>query len=277
MRNNFKKIFNNKDSSLVPASIFLDNGILYAELNNVQKREYHENKINKFIHEFNLVVKNMEDDAQKECNNNRAYGGIIRAKKSKVAPDLTKKLIILAWEEIGGNSNKLFFGARRIEKRIEEEYVNNLLFEKIKQKIKNYQSRFLYKLPPDILLYTNIDGAPITYIECKAYMENAMLKRVLFDCEVAQKMYPKIDFFLFQLESFLGGDYCELKEEKDTFGSFATRTILSMKPNINLRIFTYLYGERDMKKPINKFHKSLLKETLEKVIVMFKEYLEKYL
>jgi len=44
-------------------------------------------------------------------------------------------------------------------------------------------------------------------IECKAYTENAMLKRILVDFTLLKSIVPKANCVLLQLESQLTGDY----------------------------------------------------------------------
>ena len=137
-------------------------------------------------------------------------------------------------------------------------------------------NKYFYGLPPDILVNIDIDLEPKMYIECKAYTENAMLKRILFDCAVAKRMHPDILFMLFQLESHLGGDYKDLKKESETVGSYSTRAILSLS-DIDLRIVTLLKGERSIQNPIHKKFKPLEWENLEKILEVLKLQLKNFL
>lgn len=112
-------------------------------------------------------------------------------------------------------------------------------------------------------------------IECKAYTENAMLKRILFDAVLAKEAYGVSRYYLVQLESQLGGDYCELKEP--TYGSPASHALMS-HVDVDLTIITLLKGERDINRPIHKkeFFKKLTPEILENTIEKFATALEPY-
>ncbi len=114
-------------------------------------------------------------------------------------------------------------------------------------------------------------------IECKAYTENAMLKRILVDFKLLKTLYPNIGCYLFQLESQLGGDYSELNEK--TYGSAPTHTLLSYFPDVNLNIFTFLKGERKVDEPIHKhqYFKPLEESTILRAIQILSNDLRKYL
>ncbi len=87
-------------------------------------------------------------------------------------------------------------------------------------------------------------------IECKAYTENAMIKRILVDFHLLKTKAPDMRCYLFQLENQLGGDYSKvLKKPK---GSAPTHTLMSYFNNVDLRIITLLEGERKVDRPINK-------------------------
>jgi hypothetical protein len=103
-------------------------------------------------------------------------------------------------------------------------------------------------------------------IECKAYAENAMIKRILFDFHLLKTLYPNISCYLFQLESQLGGDYSKLPDI--VYGATSTHSIMSYFEDVNLNIFTFLEGERNINKPIHKNFKQLKKETIEIAIEM---------
>ena len=82
---------------------------------------------------------------------------------------------------------------------------------------------------------------------------------------------------MFQLESQLGGDYCELKEI--TFGSKPTHTLMSYFPEVKLNIVTFLKGERKVDEPIHKeeYFKPLEKIQIEKAVSLLANDLRKYL
>jgi hypothetical protein len=113
-------------------------------------------------------------------------------------------------------------------------------------------------------------------VECKAYTENAMMKRILVDFTLLKKAYPKLKFVLVQLESQLGGDYSS-KLCKNPLGSFPTHTLLSHF-DVDLTIITLLKGERDITRPIHKkeFFKPLTKENLESAIEVIRSLLKEF-
>jgi hypothetical protein len=113
-------------------------------------------------------------------------------------------------------------------------------------------------------------------IECKAFTENAMLKRILVDFTLLKTIYPNLSCCLFQLESQLTGDYSEIKKTI-IYGSHSTHTLLSYF-DVDLNIFTLLEGERKVDEPIHKkdYFKPLEKKYLIKTIEKISEILNEY-
>jgi len=112
-------------------------------------------------------------------------------------------------------------------------------------------------------------------MECKAYTENAMFKRILVDFTLFKQVYPDLSFVLLQLESQLGGDYSSRKSIK--YGSPSTHTLLSYF-DIDLNILTLLEGERKVDQPIHKpaYYKSLRAESLLTALEVIKNLLISY-
>jgi hypothetical protein len=142
-------------------------------------------------------------------------------------------------------------------------YVEYMEDSETKAYIERNLRDYVYSYTPDVLVL--IDDAPVVEIECKAYTENAMLKRILVDATLTKQRYPHMKFVLFQLESQLGGDFSELREK--TLGSPSTHTLLSYF-DVDLHIVTLLKGERKVDQPIHKkrFFKPLTKQNLELAI-----------
>lgn len=113
-------------------------------------------------------------------------------------------------------------------------------------------------------------------IECKAYTENAMLKRILVDFTLFKNVIPNIKCVLLQLESQLTGDHSQPRN-KITYGSHSTHTLLSYF-DIDLNIITLLEGERKVDKPIHnsQYYKELKKEILENGIEVIKNLLSEF-
>ncbi|HOM05359.1 MAG TPA: restriction endonuclease, partial [Candidatus Kapabacteria bacterium] len=133
---------------------------------------------------------------------------------------------------------------------------------------------YYYGLKTDV--HVSIDNKLVMGIECKAYTENAMLKRILVDFTLFKNVIPNIKCVLLQLESQLTGDYSQPRN-KITYGSHSTHTLLSYF-DIDLNIITLLEGERKVDKPIHnsQYYKELKKEILENGIEVIKNLLSEF-
>jgi hypothetical protein len=232
-----------------------------------------EDKINQLIKDYNTVVKVIDKEA-KDDTSERAYGGIVRATKGKLQEHITEEIVKIAWEELGGDTNRVSIDSKKHKIPINLSYVNNKISDKeIKKYILDNIDDYYYGLSVDKQVY--IDEKFVLGIECKAYTENSMLKRILVDFYLLKTKFPNISSYLFQLESQLGGDYSELN--KKTFGSHSTHTLLSYFENVELKIITFIRGERKVNKPIHKYFKPIEKEQLIFAVNVIKEDLKKYL
>jgi hypothetical protein len=226
--------------------------------------------IQKLIDEYTTVVKIVDKDAQ--SNQERAYGGVIRSVKGKLQEHLTEEIIKLAWKSLGGSEERLEINSNKIDIPILKEYVDGIKDDEIKNYILSNLLDYTYKLSVDKHIF--IDGKFVLGIECKAYTENAMLKRILVDFRLLKTQFPNLKCYHFQLESQLGGDYSELNNK--TYGSPSTHTLLSYFKDVDLKIFTFLKGERMVDKPIHKHFKPLefmqVKKAIELIASELKEY-----
>lgn len=232
------------------------------------------NKINKLIRTYEDVIKIVDKDAA-ENEEGRAYGGIIRSVKGKLQEHITEEIVKIAWENIGGDPKRLEINSVKLKIPIQDDYVRNLQDMEIKNYLLSNIENYYYGLSVDKQIF--IDKHFVLGIECKAYTENAMLKRILVDFSLLKKNHPDISCYLFQLESQLGGDYSELKEI--TFGSTSTHTLMSYFPEVKLNIFTFIKGERKVDQPIHKsdYFKPLEKKQIEKAIQLLEKDLSKYI
>jgi hypothetical protein len=223
--------------------------------------------LNWLINEYEATMDNLERRARE--TRTRAYGGLIRAEKGRLVEKMAKKLIELAWEDLGNDPARLSYKQQRVKIPLREDYLERIKSEEIRDYIKKNIKKFYYPLKTDIHLY--IDDEFRVAVECKAYTENAMLKRILVDFTLLKQVFPRISFVLFQLESQLGGDY---STPKPLFGSPSTHTLLSYF-DIDLHIITLLEGERQVDKPIHKmeYHKPLHLERLQSALNIFKSLL----
>ncbi|MDI6814779.1 MAG: hypothetical protein QMC90_01660 [Dehalococcoidales bacterium] len=171
-----------------------------------------------FISYYDLKIKEMQ---------NITYGGSLRALKGSLVESLRENMVKQAWKDVGGNQERLSIGRR-------------MYYFRDKRKNK-------YGLSQDRQVF--IDEQLRLSIECKAYAELAMYKRIIVDCHILQSRFPDLSFCLFQLESMLGGDYAENPAHPK--GSPGVHVINSFFPHIKLEIITLLDGERRIDQPIH--------------------------
>jgi len=217
-----------------------------------------DNEINKIISAYDYVVKGIDDKAS--ISTERAYGGILRSNKGTLVEDIARELVHLSWKNMELKSDRISTVRVPIKINIEDGYVDRIKNEAVRNYITKNIKDYSYSYKPDVLV--TIDNKPVITIECKAYTENAMLKRILVDFTLVKSVYPNMKFILFQLESQLGGDYSELIETP--LGSTSTHTLLSHF-DIDLEIITLLMGERKVDKPIHKadYYKPLTSEAIQ--------------
>lgn len=229
-------------------------------------------KIDEITTTYQNVIKVVDNDATE--NEDRAYGGVVRSVKGKLQEYITEEIIKIAWESIGRESSRLTINSGKQYIPIRKGYVMQIEDKEVKQYILSNISDYFFGLSVDKQVY--IDKKLVIGIECKAYTENAMIKRILVDFSLLKTVFSDIICYLFQLESQLGGDYCELNEI--TFGSKSTHTLMSYFTEVKLKIFTFLEGERKVDKPIHKqgYFKSLEKMQVEKAISMLATDLQKF-
>jgi hypothetical protein len=232
------------------------------------------NEINEIVEAYNKLVLGIEKEATSN-QVSRAYGGIIRAGKGKLVESIAKEMILIAWQSLKGDTKRIEFRTKKIKIPINMGYINSLKDQKIKNYLLRNVKKCYYLQKSDLHVY--IDDKFVMAVECKAFTENAMMKRILVDFSLLKKVYPKLKFLLVQLESQLGGDYSS-KLCKHPLGSFSTHTLLSYF-DVDITIITLLEGERDIKRPIHKleFFKPLKKENLKNAIKIIKTLLKEYI
>ncbi|MBC7328101.1 restriction endonuclease [bacterium] len=215
-----------------------------------------EKELREIQEEYERVIRGVEKEAQ--TSKGRAYGGFIRAEKGKLVEKIGKDLIRIAWRSLSYDEDILKFENKIIKIPIREGYIEKVSSLEVREYIKKHIKKFYYPLKPDIQVVIKNELA--IALECKAYTENAMLKRILVVFTLLKQVHPKLAFVLLQLESQLGGDYSSPGSLK--YGSPSTHTLLSYF-DIDLNIITLLEGERRIDRPIHKpeFYKPL---TIEK-------------
>ncbi len=131
---------------------------------------------NEFINYYDDKIREMQSITS---------GGRLRALKGKLVETLCENMLKQAWQDIGGSPERISIDRRKYY---------------FKDKNGNR-----YGLSQDRQVY--IDEEFRLSIECKAYAELAMYKRIMVDSHILQSRFPDLSFCLFQLESMLGGDY----------------------------------------------------------------------
>lgn len=231
-----------------------------------------ETKLNMLIAAYNKLVKGIDHIAL--MNSDRAYGGIIRAGKGKLVESITSNLVEIAWTDIlHQETTRMEINKKKMPIGINNDYISRISDPKVRNYVETNRDSLIYKFGTDVQVF--IDGQLVLPIECKAYSENAMLKRILFDALLMKEAVGINTYFLVQLESQLGGDYSELNDI--TYGSPATHALLS-HADVELKIITLLKGERKVNRPIHKaeYYKELKIEELLKAVNTFAHALKKY-
>ena len=182
-------------------------------------------------------------------------GGTLRSLKGTLVETMAEEMVLLVWKNIGGKTSPL---------------QNHKTKYPISDRMGN-----VYKLSQDKQVY--IDDKFVLSIECKAYAEVAMYKRILVDAFLLKKHFPKLKFCLFQLESMLGGDYSIAVDHPN--GSPSVKVLEHHFPNLDIEIITILDGERNIKGEIHKkqFYKPLRPERLDHAIKYFERALKEHL
>src|SRR5487761_1958634 len=204
-------------------------------------------RLDDLIETYHRTTEVMEYGAAKAVKEDgRAYGGFIRATKGKLQEYISNDLIHIAWNvELAKDPKRLSVNSDKIRIPLKLEYVGMIRDRTIKDYILSNIQRYYYGLSVDKHVF--IDEKMILGIECKAYTENAMIKRILVDFHLLKTKVPNLLCYLFQLESQLGGDYSS--EAKNPKGSAPTHTLMSYFSDVNLRVIMLLPGERKVDQP----------------------------
>ena len=194
----------------------------------------------------------------------RAYGGVVRMAKGKLVETIAQKLLLAAWIGGGKDAGRVAFNTHpKYDIPMKKEYADGIADKQLRREMLAHLGDYKVKHGADIHVY--VDGDFVLSTECKAFTENAMLKRILFDAYLLKTRFPHLRFVLVQLESQLGGDYSKLPPNPR--GSKPSHTLMSYM-DVGLEIITLLRGERKVDRPIHKadFYKPLTKEALQSAV-----------
>jgi hypothetical protein len=224
--------------------------------------------IQSIIDDYKSSVTEIESSAK--YSKERAYGGVVRAGKGALVERIAKKLVEIAWRDLGGEGKRLSLERETIKIPLNEDYLKKIKSPEVRKYIAENIKDYHYPLKTDV--HVHIDRKFRIAIECKAYTENAMLKRILVDFTLFKQVFSDLSFVLLQLESQLGGDYSEATKTK--YGSPSTHTLLSYF-DVDLNIITLMRGERKVERPIHKqkYYKLITRESLLSAVEALKELL----
>lgn len=224
---------------------------------------------------YNILVGGIDEKAHADNDEgNRAYGGAVRSAKGILVESIAKNLVEIAWDELGGNPDRLSFLKESIRIPIKPEYLKRIRPVEVAEYIRAHIEQYFYGHKTDV--HVSIDGQFVMGIECKAYTENAMLKRILVDFTLLKQVVPNLKCVLLQLESQLTGDYSQPLKPV-IYGSPSSHTLFSYF-DVDLNIITLLEGERKVDEPIHKqdYFKEMTEPALRKAVNTLKELLEEF-
>ena len=162
-----------------------------------------ERKLNTLIAVYNKLVKGIDDEAN--MSQDRAYGGIIRSGKGKLVEKITSNLVEIAWVDVLNQKlSRMEINKKKIPIGIKDDYIERISNPEVRDYVASHKDDLIYKFGTDVQVY--IDQRLVLPIECKAYTENAMIKRILFDAKLMKESMGINTYYLVQLESQLGGD-----------------------------------------------------------------------
>lgn len=224
---------------------------------------------------YNILVGGIDEKAHSEDDDGqRAYGGAVRSAKGILVESIARLLVEIAWQELDGRPDRLSFVRESIRIPLKPEYLRRVRPVGVAEYIKSHFEQYFYGHKTDV--HVSVDGQFVMGIECKAYTENAMLKRILVDFTLLKQVVPDLKCVLLQLESQLTGDYSQPLKPV-IYGSPSTHTLLSYF-DVELTIITLLEGERKVNAPIHKspYFKEMTEPALRKAVETFKELLAEF-
>lgn len=186
-------------------------------------------------------------------------GGTLRSVKGALVERLTRNLVNIAWVSANGAKDRLSFRRGRHTIPLDRDYISRIPHRAVREYINTNIGDYTYGLGCDVQCFIGDQFA--VAIECKAYVEVAMLKRVMVDAALLRSQYADLKFALLQLENFMGGDYGPL--HYPPMGSPSAHTVMSQF-DVNMTVITLLEGDRNIKRPIHReeFFKPLTKRAL---------------
>lgn len=211
--------------------------------------------LKRIIKDYESTMRNgSQSAAAKARQSGRKIGGVLRARKGGLQERITEGIIRAALvDRAGVDPSRIRIDKAKVCIPLRPGYRPVDTHLEMLAQLGDHAHSIHFAASVDRHVF--IDGKLVCGIECKAYTENAMLKRILVDFHLLKKVHPDIVPMLFQLESMLGGDYHTCASP--CRGSPSTHTLLSHFPDVPLRIVTLLEGERNVDRPIDAYPKPL--------------------
>lgn len=222
-------------------------------------------------------MKALAEKADSASDSGRARGGVLRSMKGSIVETLVDKVVNAAAARAG--IAEVSVERSRVKLPIRPEYIGEIEDTDVREHIQANLKDYIYTYNIDRVV--KVVGTPVVAVECKAFAENAMLKRIVVDARLVRSEWPDVTYLLFQLESQLGGDYSESLLGK--FGSKQSHAIVSrlgdgLVLGQNLVIMTLLRGGRLVDAPIHDsaFNKELTTQSVDEAIDWFATALRSY-
>lgn len=201
--------------------------------------------IQSLINAYEFLVRGIETKAKE--SEDRSYGGIIRAGKGKLVENLAKSLIEIAWKELNRDPGRLSLKKETVKIPIKKEYIERIKNPEVKKFIKDHVGDFYYPLRTDV--HVHVDGKFKIAMECKAYTENAMLKRILVDFTLFKQVFPKVKVSIIKSKDDDNRILeCALESKADYIISGDKRHILPLKELEGIKIVSVSEFLEDKKK-----------------------------
>jgi len=215
---------------------------------------------------YNILTYGIESD---KSSDERALA--IQFCKEILLKNIAKNLIKVAWSELDSDLHRLRISTNEV---IPSPALDKIYPQEVADYIKAHIEQYFYGHKTDV--HVSIDGQFVMGIECKAYTENAMLKRILVDFTLLKQVAPRLKCVLLQLESQLTGDYSQ-PLKPIIYGSPSSHTLLSYF-DVDLHIITLLEGERKVDEPIHKepYFKPMTEPALRKAVETLKTLLSEF-
>lgn len=201
----------------------------------------------------------------------KSFGGAMRSLKGKFVEELCEELVRLSWAKLGCAPGRLSFSKAKVSASVSSGYIKRIS-EFADPKVVDQLKKAGYRCKLD--KHVMIDDELVLAVECKSYTEISMLKRIAVDFDIVLSEHRDMGCVLFQLESQLGGNYCDQVTKSEQYSASAA-AVLSRFSHVDLNIITMLEGERTVKRPIHEYPKPVTEQAIHQCIATMQSKLRK--